>query len=55
MVYDISHKTLAVPRPLLTRFDKINGFIRIYEGSKYLELLCPEKYDAIFSIELETL
>ena len=40
---------MAVPRPLLTRFDKINGFIRIYEGSKYLELLFPEKYDAIFS------
>ena len=26
------------------RFDKIDGFIRIYDGSKYLVLLVPEKY-----------
>ena len=27
-------------------FDKINGFIRVYDGTRYLVLLVPEKYDA---------
>ena len=28
-------------------FDKINGFVRDYDGTKYLTLFFPEKYDAI--------
>ena len=35
------------PKPLRIRFDKIDGFIRIYDGTKYLRLLGSEKYDAI--------
>ena len=31
------------------RFDKIVGFIRIYDGTRYLILLGPEKYDAIYN------
>ena len=31
------------------RFDKIDEFIRIYDGAKYLTLPCSEKYDAIYS------
>lgn len=28
-------------------FDKINGFVRDYDGNKYLTLFFPEKYGAI--------
>ena len=42
-------KTLIRVKPLWIRFDKTDGFIRIYDGYKYLELLGPEKYDAIYN------
>ena len=29
------------------RFNKIDGFIRIYDGTRYLIFLGSEKYDAI--------
>ena len=48
MTYDISYKTLIGSKPLRIRFDKIDGFIRIYDGSRYLTLFNPEKYDAIY-------
>ena len=48
MIYDISYKTLIGPRPLRIRFDKIDGFIRIFDGNTYLVLLCPERYDALY-------
>ena len=32
------------------RFDKIHGFIRIYDGTRYLTLFGSEKYDAISDI-----
>ena len=31
LVYDISCKTLIGARPLRIRFEKINGFIRVYD------------------------
>ena len=31
------------------RFDKIDGFIRIYDGTRYLVLFGSEKYDAIYN------
>ena len=31
------------------RFDKIDGFIKIYHGTRYVVLLGPEKYDAIYN------
>ena len=36
------------PKYLSSRFDKINGFIRIYEGTRYLTLFGLEYYDAIY-------
>ena len=33
---------------LRIRFDKIDGFIRVYDGSRYLVLFGPEKYDLIY-------
>ena len=49
LTYDISNKTLIGPKPLRVRFDKIDGFIRVYDGSRYLVLLGPEKYVAIYN------
>ena len=48
MIYDISHKTSIDAKPLRIRFDKINGFIRIYGGTRYLTMFGTEKYDAIY-------
>ena len=48
MIYDISYKTLIDPKPLRIRFDKIDEFIRIYGGTRYLTVFGSEKYDAIY-------
>ena len=48
LIYEISYKNLIDSKPLRIRFDKIDGFIKIYYESKYLLLLGPEKYDAIY-------
>ena len=34
---------------MLIRFDKVKGFIRVYDGNRYLVLFVPEKYDAIYN------
>ena len=31
------------------KFDKIDGFIRIYDGTRYLRLFGSENYDAIYN------
>ena len=49
LIYDISNKTLIDSKPLRFRFDKIDGFIRIYVGTKYFTLFGFEKYDAIYN------
>ena len=33
LIYDILYKTLIESKPLSIRFDKIDGFIRIYDGT----------------------
>ena len=38
-------QNLKQTKPL---FDKVDGFIRDYDGSKYCLSFGPEKYDAIF-------
>ena len=30
------------------RFDKLDGFIKIYDETRYLVLLGPERFDAIY-------
>ena len=35
-------------KPLRIRFDKIDAFIRVYDGTKYLVLPESEKYDFIY-------
>ena len=49
MIYDISYKTLIDSKPLRIRFNKTDGFIRIYDSTRYLTLHGSEKYDAIYN------
>ena len=48
MIYDILYETLIDSKLLGIRFNKIDGFIRIYDGTRYLTLFGYEKYDAIY-------
>ena len=48
-IYAILYKTLVDPKPLRMRFYKINGFIRIYDGNKYLTLPESEEHDPIYN------
>ena len=41
-------KTFIGAKPLHIRFEKIDGFIKIYDGTKYLILSGPERYDKIY-------
>ena len=36
-------------KPLGIRFDKMDGLIGIYDGTRYLTLFGTEKYDAIYT------
>ena len=49
MVFDISYKTLIGSKPLHIRFDKVDRFIRVYGGTKYLVLFGGEKYDFVYN------
>ena len=45
----ISYKILIHPKPLRIRFFKIDKFIRIFDGTRYLALFGCEKYHAIYN------
>ena len=49
MVYDISYKTLIDAKPLHIRFSKVDGFVRVYDGTRYLVLFGPENHDVIYN------
>ena len=36
-------------KPLRIRFNKIDWFITVYDGTRYLVLFGPEKYDIIYN------
>ena len=36
LIYDTSYKILINPKPLLIRFSRIDGFISIYDETRYL-------------------
>ena len=38
LIYILSYKTVIGIKPLRTRFNKIDGFSRVYNGTKYLVL-----------------
>ena len=48
MINDISYKTLIGPKHFGIRLDKIDEFIRIYDGTRYLALVGSEHYDGIY-------
>ena len=48
LIYGISYKTFMDAKPLLIRFDKIDDFIKIYDGIRYLVLRDYERYNAIY-------
>ena len=48
LVYDISYKTLFGSKPLHTRVDQKDRFVRVYDGNRYLLLFGPENYYAIY-------
>ena len=49
MIYGISYKTMIGAKPVRIRFDKIDGFIRIYDGNTYLTLFGSEIYEYIYN------
>ena len=49
LIYDISYKNLIDPNPLRIRFDKIDRFTRVWDGTRHLTLWGSEKYDAIYN------
>ena len=42
LIYDISYKILIGPKLLCIRFEKVDGFLRVYDGIRYLVLFAPE-------------
>ena len=48
LVYNILYKNLIDSKSLRIRFDKIDGFIRGFDGTKYLVLFGSEKYGSIY-------
>ena len=42
-------------KPLSIRFDNMDEVIKIYDGTRYLVLFGPEKYDAINNIYFSSL
>ena len=49
LVFKISYKTLNGAKSLCTGFNKIDGFIRVYDRTRYLVLFGAEKYDSIYN------
>ena len=49
LFYNISDKFLFGPKPLRIRFDKVEGFIRVNDGTIYLVLFGPVIYDTLYN------
>ena len=43
LIHNISYKNLIGVKPLRIRLDKIDGFIRVYDRTRYLVLFWSEK------------
>ena len=50
LIYKNSYKILIDTKPLRIRFDKVDGFIRVCGGTRYLVLFGDEKYVLIYKI-----
>ena len=53
LIYDISYKTFTGPKPLRITFDKVDGVIKIYDGTRYLELFGSRKHNAFYECILK--
>ena len=49
LIYNISYNTLIGAKSLHIRLYKIDGFIIIYDGTRYLVLFGSEKRDAVYN------
>ena len=49
LFYNISYKNFTTAKPLRIRFDKIDGFIRFYDETRYFAFFESEKYDLIYN------
>ena len=49
LIYGILCKNVIGAKPLRIMFNKVDEFIRVYDGTRYLVLFGPEKYDAIYN------
>ena len=49
LVFNILYKSLIYSNPLRIRFDKRDGYISDYDGTRYLVLFGSEKYDFIYN------
>ena len=49
LIYDIWYKTFMGAKPLRIRFDEIDGFIKIYDGIRYLVLFASVLYNEIYN------
>ena len=47
LIYDISYKALMGVKPLSIRFDEVYGVIKIYDGTRYLQLFSSWFYRRI--------
>ena len=47
LILDISYKTFMGSIPLHIRFDEIDGFIKVYDGIRYLVSFSNSWYDTI--------
>ena len=48
-IFEISYKNLISAKPLHNRFYQVDGFIKVYNGSRFLVLFRIKKYDAIYN------
>ena len=48
LVYDISYKTFIAAKQLRISFDKVDGFIRVHDRTRYLISFGAEKHDFIY-------
>ena len=49
LIYIILYKTLIGAKPLRISFDKVDRFIRFYDGTRHSVLFRGEKYDSIYN------
>ena len=49
LVYNISYKSVIDSKPLGIKFNRIDGFTRIFNRIRYLALFGSEKYDSIYN------